>query len=192
MTRVAASFEVDDEWWSQYFGVAISAAPDHIRAMIEHNRRQQNLLGFFRQLLPISRDFALSPGIAVRLPQGGDAVRLAAPMHGWDDVPVGSIGVIQGPLGRTPEDHAAPFCFNHVTFRGRTLEPYDQGDGWVVESAGVSTEWTQFCELAPTPHVVVYDAWRYYDGRTEGSWYQAPALLWDWRPSRPALPFGSR
>ncbi len=192
MTRVVASFEVDDEWWSQYFGVAISAAPDHIRDMVRHNMRIKHVGPFLSQILPISRDFIISPGIAVRLPQGGDAVRLTTPLHGWDDVPVGSIGVIQGALGRTPEDRAAPFTFNHVTFRGRQLVPFEQEDGWVVESTGVSTEWTSFSELMPTSHIVAYDAWRYRDEYSDGFWYQAPALLWDWRPARLAVPIGSR
>lgn len=112
---------------------------------------------------------------AVRKPQGGDAVRLAAPWP-WagDMVKVGDIGVLQGPAGRDVD--GGSIMFHHSTFRD---------EGTVSSSGGPGTIWTEATALRPTDERVTLKVWKWKDGWARahnGAGYEIEVPVWDWYP----------
>jgi hypothetical protein len=115
-------------------------------------------------------------------PNGGEAVRLAAPWK-WGMLPPGSIGIIDGVTDEECEESAS-IVFNFSAFRGKSSK-YSQGPEYCSCSGGPATIATPVDELKPTNETHTYTAWRWKDlpRANGGESFQVTVPLWEWTPS---------
>ncbi len=116
-----------------------------------------------------------------RRPQGGDAVRLAAPWRAGN-LSAGEIGVLQGVAGQTPADGVCVIVFNHRTFRGQD-EPQRPER---VSSTGVYTTAMALNELRPTDETTTLTVWRWNNqgpGPGNRVEYTVTVPVWEWEPT---------
>lgn len=117
-----------------------------------------------------------------RCPMPGDAVRIVN--HGFSISKIGSIGIIQGIVGRYPEDHLAGICFAaYSLFRGKS-SAYSTRPEYVSCSGGPATIATDLRTLTPTDESKTLTAWRWKSlpCANGGEQYQVTVPLWDWDP----------
>lgn len=103
-------------------------------------------------------------------PQPGDAVLLTGP---WFGAKVGQVGVIDGIIGRAPED--LEITFNPSAFRD---------DQSVSVSGGPGTMGLEASRLKPTGRKHFQSFWRWKKGELPGAgnseYYQLEVPLWEW------------
>jgi hypothetical protein len=116
----------------------------------------------------------------VPLPRGGDAVRLAAPWN-WGNMPIGSIGIIDGDTDR---DHSNSVS---ITFCFSAYVGAESAGVMASVSGGPGTIATPVEQLQLTSETISYPAWMWKDGyaRADNAYhYTRRARLWEWTPDQ--------
>lgn len=118
-----------------------------------------------------------------RRPMPGDLVRIVD-TH-FVIAKVGTMGVIDGTIGKFPEDDLGRITFNATyAFRG-PVNASDPGPGYVSVVGGPVAQDVHLLDLLPTGEEVDMRVWRWKDypradGRQE---YTVRVPIWEWNPA---------